>query len=679
MFLEHLGTDALRVALLLGSTLALLPLARRASASTRRLWLTFSLGGALALPVISHVIPRWQMQAPDAVVALRDRVVKEPVEEASAAVLSSPGAPLASPPAGGRTQDLAALPSIPTLLVGAWLAGALVVLTRLAVGLGRARALVRRSGEAPRWRSAAARAASATGITPIVRTSDDLDAPAVAGVFRPVVLVPRGSESWSDDRRFAVLLHEIAHVRQRDCLGHVLGQLVCALHWFDPFAWLVVRRLRLERELAADDAVILGGARASGYAEDLLVIAGELSRPAPTGALGIASRSQLATRVRAIVSPDRARRPLGCSGTTLLATSFGCGLLAVACTTPSTKGPAADTKPGEQPVAVAPAANAPAATGATLDARLQGIAEEEIDLALRDSGGIAGTVLVLDPRTGEILASAGRANGKPADVAAGSAYVTGSTFKAITLAAAFEEGVLTPDERIDCEQGKYAYGGKTMEDYKAFGVLTVPEMMAVSTNVGFTKIFDRLGGARLDRWMRKLHFGTAPAIAGAVSGVLPPAIEDKSYAGAVAAIGERMTASPLQMAAAYGTIANGGVYVAPTLSRRTGEPPREVLLKPETARALVTILEGAVDGERATGGAAKVEGTKVAGKTGTAEWDRPDGRKGTYASFVGFVPSVSPRFVILVGVEDPKDNGTGGKVAAPVFARVAAKALASTR
>jgi cell division protein FtsI (penicillin-binding protein 3) len=136
-----------------------------------------------------------------------------------------------------------------------------------------------------------------------------------------------------------------------------------------------------------------------------------------------------------------------------------------------------------------------------------------------------------------------------------------------------------------------------------------------------------------------------------------------------------MTASPLQVAAAYAAFANDGAYVAPTLSRRAGSPPREAILRPETARAVLAMLEQAVTSERATGKQARLSGARVAGKTGTASWDLPGGGEGTYASFVGIVPADRPRFVILVGIEAPREGGNGGNVAAPAFARVASRAL----
>jgi cell division protein FtsI (penicillin-binding protein 3) len=200
-------------------------------------------------------------------------------------------------------------------------------------------------------------------------------------------------------------------------------------------------------------------------------------------------------------------------------------------------------------------------------------------------------------------------------------------------------------------------------------------MLAVSSNIGFAKVFVRLGGARLGRWLRVFHFGAAPPVEGANPGWVPDRIEDRSFAGAVAAIGEVVTASPLQVAAAYAALAHDGEYVAPTRTRRAVPAPRERLVKVETARKVVDMLEGVVYGDRATGKRARIEGARVAGKTGTASWDLPGDREGIYASFVGFVPSKAPRFVILVGVEQPKGEVAAGEVAAPVFARVASRAL----
>jgi beta-lactamase regulating signal transducer with metallopeptidase domain len=664
MSLERFLADALRGALLLGLALAAMPLLRGASAATRRLVIALALGGALVLPAVSALAPAWRVGARPSFAVLAPpsgEPFAEPLVEGDAALAASPRTS-ASASVRAAAPRRAIDPA--TALAAVWALGALVVAARLAAGILRARALVRRATPALSWARAVERARQATGIRADVRVTGELDAPAVTGVLAPVVLVPRAGEGWSDERRVAVLLHELAHVRRRDCLAQIVGQLACALHWFDPLAWLAASRLRLERELAADDAVIDAGARPSRYAEDLLAIAGV--RAAPASALGMAERSQLAARVTAVVAAGRARRPLSTARAALLVAGSAALLLAVACAT--TEAPVDDPAPLQ---AAAPAA--PAASTSTIDPRIQRIADEELDRAVAAWQPAAGVVVVLDPATGAILANAGRAGGRVADVGAARAYVTGSTLKAVMLAAALDEGVVTPAESFDCENGARAYGPRTLHDSTSNGLLTLPQMMAVSTNVGFSKVFDRLGGDRLSRWLRRFHFGVAPPVSGAVAGELPARIEDRSFEGATVAIGGGMTASPLQMAAAYAALANDGVYVAPTLSSG-GSAPREAIVRPDTARAVVAMLEEAVAGERATGKLARVAGVRVAGKTGTAELPWPGGEV-VYASFVGIVPADHPRFVILVGVEAPRGGESGGTVAAPVFAQVASRAL----
>jgi beta-lactamase regulating signal transducer with metallopeptidase domain len=672
MFLAHFAVDAARVAVLLGFALAAMPLLRRAASATRRLVLALALGGALVLPLISALAPAWRLQAPASIGSLRGKPVAEPLAEGKPAPVAAPRGGAASMGASVRAVPSFRLDATDAL-TAVWALGALLVAARLAVGLARSRAMVRRASAAPSWSAAVARAERSTGLRAQVRVTCERSTPAVTGVVAPVVLVPRSSEAWTDERRYAVLLHELAHVRQRDCLAQIVAQLACAVHWFDPLAWLALRRLRLEREIAADDAVIFLGARASGYAEDLLAIAGLIddAREAPSAMLGMTGRSELAARVTAIVSPDRARRPLSRLRSALLVAASAAVLFAVACATPEAREPAAAPPAAPSPDAKA----ADVAAASTIDPRLQAIVDEELERTVAEWEAATGAIVVLDPSTGEILANAGRSHGSPDDVAVRRAYVTGSTLKTITLAAALEEGVVSPADRFDCENGARAYGDRTLRDAGAYGSLSLPEMLAVSSNIGFSKVFDRLGGEKLGRWLRRFHFGAAPALASATAGELPPRIEDRTYEGAVVAIGEAITASPLQVAAAYATLANDGVYIAPTLVRRAGSAPREQLVKPDTARAVVAMLEEAVNGERATGKKARIAGARVAGKTGTAVWTLPDGGEGTYSSFVGLVPLAHPRFVILVGIERPRRGESGGTVAAPAFARVASRAL----
>jgi beta-lactamase regulating signal transducer with metallopeptidase domain len=661
---------AVRVAVLLGAALAVAALLRRSPAATRRYVLALALFGALAIPVVSALAPAFTVTAPVPAPALRAIFVPEQPIVADDPARANPAT---GAPAGPSTAARDARFNAGDLLEAVWALGALAGIARLVVSARRARALGRRASAAPEWSAAVERVEAVLGVRAQVRSTGEVDAPVVTGVFAPVVLVPPEANDWGDERRHAVLLHELAHVRQRDCLVQIVAHVACALHWFNPLAWAVARRLRAESELAADDAVLAGGVLPSRYAADLLSIAASVHGldDAPAGAVCMARRSNLRERVEAIVAADRRRRPLARARAALLVASAAGVVLAVACTTPA----CSSAQPAARVAATLAAPDA-AACAPTIDPRLQSIAEEELDRALTDAHGVAGAILVLEPSTGEVRANAGRWRGASEDVAVRRTYMTGSTMKPLTLAAALEEGVVSPKESFDCENGAWQYDGQTMKDANPHGVLTVPQMLAVSSNIGFAKVYDRIGSRRLESWLHAFHLGVAPAVDGASAGSIPTCASDKSFRGAVMAIGEGATASPLQMAAAYDVFANGGVYVPPTLSRPQGEVRRDRVLRPETAAAVVAMLEGVVSSDGGTGERARVAGVRVAGKTGTAGWELPDGREGIYASFIGFLPAGAPRWVILVGIEQEGDSEGAPTVAAPVFARVASRALA---
>lgn len=650
--------DALRGAVVLVAALVAMPLLRRAASSTRRLVLALALGAALVVPMMSAALPSWRVEAPSLAMPLRGKIVAEPVVPGSApapARGSAAASPVVSP--AWRFDPAAAIASV-------WAFGALLLLARIAGGLARVRGIARRAAPARGWEHARARAEEATGLRVEVRETTELDAPAVCGVLSPVVLVPREAAGWDEQLRHHVLLHETAHVRRRDGLVQLVADVAVALHWFDPLAWLCARRLRVERELAADDAALQHGVRASRYAEDLLAIAGAL--PAPAGALAMGEPARLVARVDAVLAVGRNRAPLGAARTAAVVAAASFAALALACTAPTESA-------GRSPASASAPLGAAATADSSIDPALQAIADDELDRTLRDWSAPAGAVVVLDPSTGRVLADAGRDHGAKADVARLHAYTPGSTLKVVTLAAALDAGLVSPTDSIDCENGKLLYGGHTIIDGNEWhGVMPLPQVIAVSSNVGITKLFDRVGGERLGRELRAFHFGEAP-------GWVPDRIEDHSTAGAVTAMGEGATATPLQVAAAYATIANGGSYVAPTFSAHGGEARREPIMKPETAREVLAMLGEVVNSEHGTGQRARVGGVRVAGKTGTAEWDLPGGGEGRYVSFVGIVPADAPRFVILVGVEQPKDDGNGANgasVAAPAFARIATRALA---
>lgn len=668
------GLAALRGALVLGLALAAMPLLRRASAATRRLVLALSISAVVVLPVATAVLPplRVAVLAADDALAVPPPLttVAEPVTRLSdpraAAATSSPSsAATVAPP-----ESPSGMPSVATLLLALWALGAAAVLARFAVGLWRARLIARdaRLLEIERVGSQAVE----------VRATRAVESPAVVGVFSPVVLLPHEAAEWSAERRRVVMQHELAHVARRDSVLNAVAQIACALHWFDPLAWLVLRRLRIERELAADDLVLAAGTRASTYAEHLLGLA-TVHGAVPAGALAMAQPSQIAVRIRALLAPERARAPLGRWRVVALATCTAVLGAAVACATPSKpRGSGASSAPVSTNVARRGGASLDAVPRGelTIDPALQAIAEEETDRVVDEWKPRAAVVIVLEPATGNILAMTSRSADGKTEVAAQHANLPGSTMKSISIAAALEEGAIRADQRFDCENGKRAYGAGALHDASPNGQLDVTGILTVSSNVGVSKIYDELGGAKLGTWLRRFHFGevTPLQIAGVVAGAVPERLADRSLQGALVANGQMM-ATPIQIAAAYAAIANGGVYHAPTLARRRDAGER--VLREETARTMMGMLEVVVTAANGTGSAARIENVRVGGKTGTAELPpaKPGAKPDHYASFVGVAPLENPRYVILVGVEAPRNRASGGQAAAPAFARIMKRAL----
>ncbi|WP_437894812.1 penicillin-binding transpeptidase domain-containing protein [Sorangium sp. So ce124] len=708
--------DATRGAVLLGLALAVMPLLRRAPASTRRLVLVLGLAAAALVPVASRLAPAWRvLPVAELGVADASRPFAEPIGDAIAPPSVEPvsHAVVQAPP----TQVALAKQSFPwgPALLAVWALGASAVLARLAHGLAKARGIARR-----------ATPLSLPGITATlgearmkarVCVSAEVDVPAVTGVFSAVVLVPREALEWSQARWRAVLLHELAHVRQRDCLAQIVGQLACATHWFNPLVWLAARRLRMERELSADERVLASGTRPTEYAEHLLAIATSAARlrEVPGGALGMAEPSQLFARVEAIVRPHAGSLRTSAARGVAITASAAALLGVVACVTAGKEGPvaavAANPSGSSASVASAPAgASIPTSASAvavatpasladltaevasvlgapadrlelTIDRDIQTIVDEELKRMEDEWHPLAATAIVLDPRTGEVLAIH-----DPSTAAA--PRVSGSTMKSLTIAAALDEGAIAVTDRFFCDKGARSYGKEILRDASPNEWLAVPQILALSSNIGASRIFDKLGGEALGRWLRRFHLGEAMRIQlrGAPVGEVPPVIADGSLRGGALASGHGAAmASPLQMAAAYAAIANDGVFNAPTLARRARgadggvrfehHPENERVLRPETARAVMGMLERAVSDEQATGKAARVQGVRVAGKTGTTDEESAAGEPRAYASFIGVAPAEQPRLVILVGAVVAAEGATGGKVAGPVFARITARAL----
>jgi beta-lactamase regulating signal transducer with metallopeptidase domain len=646
-------SGAVRAAVVLAVGLAACTLLSRAAAATRRFVLVLTLGAAIVVPVAAAVGPRWTVQAPAALSVFARESVDEAAPSAGPAIGSTDVGRTAS--AGSVASSSVGRIDVTDAIVLVWLVVAAAVLVRAAASHLRARAIVRRATpvESATWIDAAKQAAPERRVE--VRASSEFGSPAVTGLMRPTIVVPRSALDWPIERCRLVLVHELAHVRRRDVLAQAIADVACAIHWCNPLVWICARRLRVEREIAADDAVLAAGVRPSRYAEELVAVA--TSVVTPSAALAMAERSTLEARVTSILAARLPRAPLAARGTIAFVVAGAALATAAACTSPQLSAPQRGPQPG-----VAPRA------GTTTDAAIQRAADEEIAVIAADWSPELATIVVLDPATGEVLANAGRSGGKTADVASTVAMAPGSTLKPITIAAALEVHAIRVGQRFECGPTPRVYGDKALEDHAVFGTLDLGHLLAVSSNIGTARIFDALGGDNLALWLQRFHFGDAPNVPGATTGAFPQHIETASFEGAAVAIGMGLTATPLQMVSAYGVLAGDGVYHAPTLDR--GGSTAERIVSSETASSVMSLLEMAVADETATGKAARVEGVYVAGKTGTSEWTAPDGRDRAYASFIGVADLPSRRIVALVGIEAARDDLYGGNSAAPAFARL---------
>ena len=296
----------------------------------------------------------------------------------------------------------------------------------------------------------------------------------------------------------------------------------------------------------------------------------------------------------------------------------------------------------------------------------QEIVGDELDRAIAEWQPVRAVAVVLDVASGAILGFDGRDKGRLAmGLVFTHPWVTGSTLKTFTIGAALEEKTIALDQTFPC--GKRTYGADELRDNAACTSLDAAGILAQSSNVGTSYVFDTLGSALLSLHLSRLHVGDRP-------GRVPSGDDDRSLEAAELAIGALATATPLQVAAAYVAIFNDGLYTCRAAANLPLAPlPRP--FTPETAHALVDMLERAVsDG---TGKGARIAGVRVAGMTGTAPVKRDDGTEMYYSSFVGTVLDHQPRFVALVGLEVPAGEGTGALAAAPIFAKLATRLIGS--
>jgi cell division protein FtsI (penicillin-binding protein 3) len=335
----------------------------------------------------------------------------------------------------------------------------------------------------------------------------------------------------------------------------------------------------------------------------------------------------------------------------------------------------------------------------TIDINVQGIVEEELARGVRSASAASGTAVAIDPRTGEILAMSSYPSFNPnavrgADPAAiriraiTDTYEPGSTMKAITAAAAIEEGVIDVEEEIDGNGGVLQIGDQTIRDDHPVANMTFRSALEQSSNVGFAKIAERLAAPRFYKYVRDFGFGIVSGVdlPGEVRGEVKKPNDFTVGTQEFMAFGYELAVTPLQLVSAYAAIANGGVMMKPHLLKRRldreGEiveeiEPQEIrrVVSEETAATVRDMLVSVV--EKGTGSAARITGLRIAGKTGTAQQlsGGAYSKEKYNASFAGFFPAENPRVALLVLLDSPTNGYYGGQVAAPIFREIARRVV----
>lgn len=340
----------------------------------------------------------------------------------------------------------------------------------------------------------------------------------------------------------------------------------------------------------------------------------------------------------------------------------------------------------------------------TIDQHLQYLTERAVDRAYQKWKPKGALAIVLEARTGKILAMVNRPTFDPNRLDHFSAdmrrnrvitdmYEPGSVFKIVSVSAALNEGVVTPQTVFHCENGAYSYGGgRVLHDVHPYGALPVSDVVVKSSNIGTVKIAAKLAPDTLQSYIQNFGFGKAVGIEipGEAPGYTRPPKEWSKTSPYNIPIGQEVMVTTLQMAAAMSVIANDGEYIAPYLVSKIEDQngvtlkehrakPRNQVIRPEIAEIMREILTRVV--EEGTGKSAKINGIPAAGKTGTAQKVLPNGRGYSHnnfiASFIGFAPSDKPEYIMAVMLDDPHPMYYGGVVAAPVFKEVMEVALLS--
>ncbi len=338
----------------------------------------------------------------------------------------------------------------------------------------------------------------------------------------------------------------------------------------------------------------------------------------------------------------------------------------------------------------------------TVDENIQHIADKELQAAIEQTHAIAGTVVVENPHTGEILALANRPTFNPnlakeitpeklKNHAVSDVYEPGSTFKLVTLSAALEEKVTNPNEIFDCQMGSIVFNGMRIRDSRPHGLLTVTQILAESSDVGAIKVALRLGEDRFYKYIRAYGFGSPTGIElpGESRGLTKPVSRWSKVSMGAISMGQEIGITPIQLSSLVSTIANDGVWVSPRIVAGTTEPqntPQTIAFHPASEHRVISTMTAAQMKKmmqqvvlEGTGRKAILEGYSSAGKTGTAQKVDPATRAYSrtkyVASFAGFAPINNPAIVVAVILDSAVGLHQGGQVAAPVFQRISQQVL----
>ncbi len=337
----------------------------------------------------------------------------------------------------------------------------------------------------------------------------------------------------------------------------------------------------------------------------------------------------------------------------------------------------------------------------TIDQHLQYLTEKALERAFKQWKAKGAWAVVMNPRTGEILAMANQPGFDPnhyasvgPDVKRNRAitdmYEPGSVFKIVAASGALNEGTVTPETVINCENGKWNYGVKVLHDVHPYGMLPMMEVIVKSSNIGTVKIALKMGAQKFQDYVKGFGFGTSTGIdlAGEAPGFTRPPSQWSKTSPYNIPMGQEVMVTSIQMVTAMSVIANGGYLMRPYIVSKVQDPAgvtikekkpyiRQRVIKPEAAATMREILTQVV--ERGTGTKAKIPDVRVGGKTGTAQKILPGGKGYSHSSFmssfVGFAPADDPRYAMVVVLDEARPLYYGGTVAAPVFKEVMEAAL----